>query len=103
MAKPGDLNSIFRKTEPGTDTPPAGIPEAEPMPTRSTDRTVSIGVGLKESERDTLDSIAATHGIARNALIRFAVRRLLADYDAGAVDLADYIEQPERSKRLRMP
>jgi hypothetical protein len=43
-------------------------------------------------------------GIARNALIRFAVQRFLLEYRAENVDLSSYVKEPEPPKpSLRFP
>jgi len=68
----------------------------------ATGRTVSIGVGLKESEVQLLDSIAEDAGLRRNALMRFAIRYFLKEYYAGRVDLSSSVET-ETKHKLRMP
>ena len=66
------------------------------------------GVGLREGEIDALDGIGAALGdhlesqaIARNALIRIAVRSLLEGYLGGEItldDLAARFTVPEKPK-----
>ncbi|MCP4422516.1 MAG: hypothetical protein GY805_38390, partial [Chloroflexi bacterium] len=38
-------------------------------------------------------------GISRNALIRFAVRYLIAQTRAGEIDLGQYAQAPEKPKK----
>ena len=68
----------------------------------ATGRTIPVGVGLKESEVHMLDEIGQDVGLARNALMRYAVRFFLREYIAGRVDLAGSVET-ETKRRLRMP
>ena len=63
------------------------------------------GVGLRQGEIDALDAIGKVLGktllsgpVARNALIRIAVRRLIAEYRAGKVDLLHYFQKPEKPR-----
>ena len=98
--KQPDLSGLFRPTE---TQPPAEAPgpgQAERSAPRDPGRTLPVGVGLKESELRELDAIAAELGIARNALMRWAMRDFLARYHAGAVTLE--IETDVR-RRVKMP
>lgn len=102
MAKPKpDLTDIF--------TPTAGAQPAAPQaPGDNSDLDAGnirpLGVGLRLGEVAALDIIAERYGIARNALLRLAVRRLILDFRAGKVDLTDQIETPPPpKKRLKMP
>ena len=63
------------------------------------------GVGLRQGEIDALDAIGKILGktlmsgpVARNALIRIAARRLIAEYRAGKVDLLHYFRKPEKPR-----
>lgn len=90
MAGNKGLEDIFAKTE----------PEAAPtVPAEG--KTVSISVGMKESEVALLDEVAARHEVARNAVMRFGLRHFLNDYLAGDVELP--IETPPVKRRLKMP
>ena len=91
---------IFKKTEP-SGRPPATTTAAEAVP--KTGRTVSVGVGLKEGEVAELDRIVEDLDITRNALMRYAIRYFLTQYNAGSVNLAKDVESPETKKRLKMP
>lgn len=63
-----------------------------------------IGVGLREGEIAALEDIAGSLDIPRNQILRFAIRHFLIDYQAGKIDLAEYIEQPPPPKKtLRLP
>lgn len=104
MAKQrGNLDDIFRKTEPGrAPTPaPSAAPSGEAVP--KTGRTISVGVGLKEGEVAELDRIVEDLDITRNALMRYAIRYFLTQYSAGSINLARDVESPEAKRRLRMP
>lgn len=64
----------------------------------------AVGVGLRAGEVAALDAIAGELGIARNALIRFAVRWFILEVRAGRVELGGYVEQPPPPKKnLRLP
>lgn len=93
-----DLSGLFRSTEspePGQGQPPAEAPEE-----RRIDRTLPVGVGLKQSEIARLDAIGAELGVARNALLRWAVAYFLREYDAGRLELT--VDREEK-RRVRMP
>lgn len=90
MAKKLDL---FKKTEGG------GLDEGNIRAT---------GVGITEGEIAALDALAAELGahlqaepVARNTLMRIAIRRLLESYLAGGLtldELAGYFEIPDKPK-----
>ena len=71
------LEALLRRTE----------PEAASGESLATGRTVSVGVGLKEGEIAFLDAVARQVGRSRNALLRYAVRRLIEEIRSGALDL----------------
>ena len=91
------LEDIFKKTEPesGEPTTTGEVP--------ATGRTLSVGVGLKESEVRMLDAIADELDVARNAVMRYAIRYFLAQYQSGVVNPADDVQEPEVKKQLKMP
>ncbi len=91
------LDDIFKKTEPEPDQPGA----AGDIP--ATGRTLSVGVGLKESEISMLDTVAAELDVARNAVMRYAIRYFLAQYRAGIVNPAGDVREPKVKKQLKMP
>jgi hypothetical protein len=117
-AKDG-LNELFKRTEtepaPPTlpDEAPARPESAQPAPVAELlsqeeaelDRTLPVGVGLKASEVAAIDEIAAELGVARNALLRWAVRYFLSEYRAGRAqpDAKPLPAKRERRKRLIMP
>ena len=96
MGKSG-LDDVFKKTESG----PSEIDVSD----LDRGNIQSTGVGLRKGEIDALDALGASlGGIARNALIRFAVRSFLLDYRAGKVDLSSYVKEPAPPKpSLRFP
>jgi len=102
MAKKTGLEDIFKRTEAA-----AGGPDLADLE----DGTIqSTGVGLRQGEIRALDAIGAALGeqlgsepVARNALLRIAARRLIADFRAGKLDLLPYFETPEKPKpKLRL-
>ena len=83
-------DSPVRPTEPksgGEETTPRRAAGAVP----ATGRTVSIGVGLKESELGELDRIAASYDVSRNFLMRWLLRLGIQRRQAG-----DLPEPPRR-------
>lgn len=90
-----DLNQIFKSTEPGHK------PAADSVP--ATGRTISVGVGLKESEVAMLDEIVDQLDITRNSLMRYAIRHFLTQYIEGEINPSEDVEAPEPKKRLKMP
>ena len=59
----------------------------------------ALGIGLSEGERNALTAIAEEHGIARNALGRYALRWFILQYRAGAIDLTSVIREPPPPKK----
>jgi hypothetical protein len=97
MAKTqANLDNIFKKTERGTAT---GSKKEIP----ATGRTVSVGVGLKESEVALLDEIAKELDVTRNAIMRYGLRYFLSQIQAGSLDMTKDVQEPELKKRLKMP
>ena len=95
-----ELGNIFKRTEPAASGDNAESQTRQEIP--ASGRTMSVGVGLKESEVALMDHIATEFSIARNALLRFAVRRFLEQYMAGEIDLDAYMEKPKPKNKLRM-
>ena len=62
-------------------------------------KSSSISVGLRKTEIDLLNQVADRYQISRNALLRLAARRLLADVLNGRIDLEKMIEEPPPPKR----
>ncbi len=98
-----DLSGLFRPTE--TQPPPAEAPEPGPAERSAPaapelDRTLPVGVGLKQSELRDLDAIAGELGVARNALLRWAVAYFLREYRAGRISLT--VDREEK-RRVRPP
>ena len=98
MAKQ-QLDNIFKKTEGKSQAKSAEAPSEVP----SGGRTIAVGVGLKEAEVAELDKIVDKLDITRNALMRYAIRYFLSQYNAGEIKLENDIESPEPKKRLKMP
>lgn len=90
-----NLDSIFKKTEASTASPTPGVP--------AKGRTLSVGVGLKESEVALLDEIAKELDVTRNALMRYGLRYFLSQLQAGKLDMTKDVQEPEMKKRLKMP
>jgi hypothetical protein len=84
---------VFRKTTPG----PTGQPDISDL---DAGNIKSTGVGIREGELQALDLLGAELGeylgadpVARNAIMRIAIRRFLEDYRAGRLTLADLAER----------
>lgn len=65
-------------------------------------RIQTLGVGLTQGERDALQAIADENEVARNAVMRFAMRYFLGEYRAGRIRLA-VEEPPPPKKKLILP
>lgn len=108
MAKEKPLNlNVFAKTEQPEQTQPAAGAELVDLSTvPAGGLTRSTGVGLKTDEITLIDKIAEEFDLARNAILRMAIRYFLADYLsgrlAGRLDLADRVEEPTRKPRKRV-
>lgn len=102
MAKKLDLNILGTPNKSQAQSRPASSTEVE-VP--ATGRTVTTGVGLKESELALIDQIVdkSDREIARNAILRYAVRYFLKAYLSGQVDPLKDVEVPKPKKKLRMP
>lgn len=68
----------------------------------ATGKAVTCGVGLRQSEADEIDRLAKQLGVARNAMLRFAVRHFLVRVQSGEIDLSAY-RQVTESVTLKMP
>lgn len=108
MAKKNLNLDIFGKS--GTPTGQAKASTATPAPASADDipatgRTIATGVGLKESELAMIDAIVAKSGgdIARNAIMRYAIRFFLKAYVKGQVDPLKDVDTPKPKSKLRMP
>ncbi len=70
---------------------PIPEPEPEPEPQDNSDldegRIETNGVGLRKGELTALKAMQDKYGLARNALIRLAVRRLILAERAGTADI----------------
>lgn len=84
-------DSPVRRTEPKAARERT-TPHQEAGIVPATGRTVSIGVGLKESELGELDRIAAGYDVSRNFLMRWLLRLGIQRHQAG--------ELPEPPRRL---
>jgi len=94
VRKRPELDNLYAKTEQDPPESDSIIP--------SEGRTITTGVGLKESELALLDKIAIETGVARNALLRWLLRYALQDYLAGKINLSAELEIVQ-TRRLRMP
>ena len=82
MADKGELNELFRKTEPETSGAQAVISGPPDFPF-ATGIIKSTGVGLREGELALLESIARRWGVGRNFVTRFLVICGLRQYLKG--------------------
>ncbi len=102
MGTPSQKHVFVHLQEDRTERRPAGNDDG--CRSRAQDRPhCSVGVGLKEGEVAELDRIVEDLDITRNALMRYAIRYFLTQYNAGSVNLAKDVESPETKKRLKMP
>lgn len=63
-----------------------------------------MSVGMKQSEAEIIEAIAAEFGVSMNAIMRYGLRYFLRDYLAGRVDLAADVRKPPPPKNiLEMP
>ena len=62
-------------------------------------RTLPTSVGLKESEVQLLDQVAGELGVARNAVMRYALRDFLRRYMSGEINLTAKVQEAEAPKR----
>jgi len=92
--KQPDLSGLFRPTE------TAEAPDLAERSGPALDRTLPVGVGLRQSEIARLDAIGAELCVALNALLRWAVAYFLREYDAGRLELT--VDREEK-RRVRMP
>lgn len=97
MAKKTDtgLKGLFEKTtqegQPDNSDLDTGIIQAQ-------------GVGLKTGEVQAIQQIANSTGVAKNAVMRLAVRKFILDVRSGKIDPADYFEEPEApAKKFKPP
>lgn len=87
--------SVLKRTKASRPKDAADVP--------ATGRTLSVGVGLKESEVTMLDAVAQELDVTRNAVMRYALRYFLKAYRTGKADPAADVEMPPVKKRLHMP
>lgn len=83
-------------------TAPAAAREPDPVPaaaakTKGRSNVIRpTSVGLRSDEIADLDTIAGSVGVARNALMSWAIRQFLADYHAGRVKLSEHLTTETR-------
>lgn len=75
-------------------------PTKTPIKPKELGRTISVGVGLKEGEVSLFDDMAGELGITRNAIMAWALRHFLKQYQAGAIDLPI---ETETKRKLSAP
>lgn len=67
-------------------------------------KITAIGVGITTGELAALSNLAAQYGLTKNALTRFAIRRLLVDVRSGALNIEQELLEPEPIKpKLKLP
>lgn len=92
-------NDFFSSTNTSTKSEPAKKRGRKPD---EDGKTIPIGVGLKEHEVERLDTVAGETGFTRHALMRYAVRYFLKQYEDGNLELREAPPKP-RDRRLEMP
>ena len=89
MAGKGQLNELFKPTEPEPQTAETAKPEPQAGPSGppgfpfATGNITSTGIGLRAGEMELLDKIAAEWGVGRNFVARWLVICGLRQYLAG--------------------
>lgn len=65
----------------------------------------TIGVSLPGNELTFLTELAASLGIARHALLRYAVRHFVVEYSQGKIDLQSSVKPPDNipKNKLNLP
>jgi hypothetical protein len=92
------VENIFARTEP--DATPAVVDVSD----LNKGNIRAVGVGLTGGEMAAVQAIADSLELARNAVLRYAVRWFVMQYRAGRIDLAGNVhEPPTPKKKLSMP
>ncbi len=92
-------NDFFAST---TSASPKAEPAKRGRKPDADGKTIPIGVGLKENEVERLDAVSEETGFTRHALMRYAVRYFLKQYEDGNLQLKEAPPKP-RDRRLEMP
>lgn len=91
------VENIFARTEP-TQAPEVDTSDLNKGNIRA------VGVGLTGGEMAAVQAIADSLELARNAVLRYAVRWFIIQYRAGRIDLAKRVQEPPPpKKKLSMP
>ncbi len=96
MAKKVTMPKLMQRTE------TAGNQPATPAMDLDAGVIKAVSTGLKQGEIAALDAIAEANDLARNAVMRFAIRKFLIDYRDGRVDLSGAFEV-ETKRRFKLP
>ena len=80
--KQSSVDGLVRQTKPFPASPDAKSEVG------SDDKTMVVGVGMRQSELTRLSAIAAENGVTRNNLVAYALRRFIGKYDAGTLRIA---------------
>jgi ABC-type sugar transport system ATPase subunit len=76
--------------------------KTEPEPGASFDLEAGhvrpIGLGLRDGEILALDTIAGGYGLSRGSLMRIVLRLFIRSWEAGQVDLSQYVAIPDTPK-----
>jgi hypothetical protein len=92
------VENIFARTEPDATTAVVDTSDLDQGNIRA------VGVGLTGGEMAAVQAIADSLGLARNAVLRYAVRWFVLQYRAGRIDLAKSVQEPPPpKKKLSMP
>ena len=92
------VENIFARTEPDATTAAVDTSDLDKGNIKAT------GVGLTLGELAAVQAIADELQLARNAVMRYAIRWFIREYRAGKIDLVKNIhEPPPPKKKLSMP
>jgi hypothetical protein len=87
------VENIFARTEPIGADQPVDTSDLNEGNIRA------VGVGLTGGEMAAVQAIADSLGLARNAVLRYAVRWFVLQYRAGRIDLAKSVQEPPPPKK----
>jgi hypothetical protein len=103
MAEPNKINktpasSLYKRTEPTGAAEQPALPTIDPAPAptakpkggrgiKSPDKRVMVGAGIKTSEKQQLEAIAAAHGVKLNSIVAYLLRDGMRRYAAGELKI----------------
>ncbi len=90
------IDDPFASTTPGSGQ--AGRFDLDQAP------TVATGLGIRKGELNAIETISGELGVTKNKFMRWCLRYVIQEYEAGRLDLKKWLEVPPEPKNdLRMP